>query len=363
MAYMIVETMGGIFMTKRYTSTPLVCLLVLTVAAGSAMAAKKVAPKKAPPKKAPVSTTHHETTGTEQLKGEYGELGHTYTLGKVRPWNINLKSAEYTIDPVFFGDRAVWPKEDEKLLVLHFNVHNPQKGLALMRHDMLRVTAIDSNDKNIEKENFLANEDKRQSIAQEFKPAQKMDVYTVIRVPDDAVIPKLMVTSPSDKLVIRYDLRDKIKGLPASYADPSDPTGRKALSVIPAKMGEYYPSGVFAIKLESVSYSSDPINNRKPGKGQFMVAIMSVKALTQSKPILRHDMFEFKVLDSDGGEIRFANQLLKVSSDSAIAQELDSGQEVRFRLVFAADQGVTAKTFRVAARCQGKGKAYLYTIE
>lgn len=347
-------------MIKKQISTMLVCLLVLSVAACSAVcAAKKVAPKKTPAKAA---STHHETVGTEQLKGEYGELGHTYTMGKTQPWNICLKSAEYTIEGVNFGESTVWPKQEEKLLLLHFTVHNPQKGLALMRQDVFKITAIDSNGKNRDRETYLGSEDKQQVVAQDFKPAQKMDIYAVIRVPNEAEIPKLMLTS-YDNFVIRYDLRTKIKGLSAPYADPSDPTGEKALAVIPAKMGEYYPDGVYAIKLESISYTTDPIDNNKPGDGQFIIATISVKALTKNKPILRQDMFDLKVLDSDGSDVKFTGMLVKASSDKKVAQELDFDQEVRCRLVFKADKGVTAKSFRIAANCNGKGKAYLYTLE
>jgi hypothetical protein len=341
---------------RRFSVNVLFALLVLALSIECAFAAKT------PPKK-PTSGTHHETLGTQQLKGEFGKIGDTYTLGKAHPWNICLKSAEYTIDPVNCGNRTVWPTEDEKLLLLHFTVHNPQKGLALMRHDMIGITAIDSNDKNWNKENCLASEEKHQEVAQDFKPAQKMDVYSVVRVPNAGAIPKLMLTSFSDHLVIRYDLRGKVKGLPAPYADPSDSSGATVPSVIPARMGEYYPSGVFALKLESISYTTDPVDNKKPGSGQFMIATMSVKALTDSKPLLRHDMFEFKVLDSDGSDIDYSFVLLKASSDSKIAQELDFGQEVRCRFIFKADKGVTAKSFRIAAKCQGRGKPYLYAIE
>ena len=342
---------------RRSTTNALLALLILALTMGCAFAAK-------PKPKKPKSSTHHETVGTQQLKGEYGKIGDTYTLGKTHPWNICLKSAEYTIDPVCFGDRTVWPTEDEKLLLLHFTVHNPQKSLALMRHDMINITAIDSNDKNWNKENCLASEEKHQEVAQDFKPAQKMDVYAVVRVPNAGEIPKLMLTNFFDKdSVIRYDLRGKVKGLPTAYADPSDSSGATVPSVIQAKMGEYYPSGVFALKLEGISYTTDPIDDNKPGKGQYMIATMSVKALAYSKPLLRHDMFEFKVLDSDGSDIKYSFILLKASSDSRIAQELDFGQEVRCRFIFKADKGVTAKTLKFAARCQGKGKSYLYTAE
>jgi len=341
---------------RRFTTNALLALLILALSMGCAFAAK--------PKPQKPTSTHHETVGTQQLNGEYGKIGDTYTLGKTHPWNTSLKSAEYTIDPVYFGDRTVWPTEDEKLLLLHFTVHNPQNVLALMRRDMINITAIDSNDKNWNKENCLASEEKRQEVAQDFKPAQKMNVYAVVRVPNAGEIPKLMLTNFFDKdSVIRYDLRGKVKGLPAPYADPSDSSGATVPSVIPAKMGEYYPSGVFALKLEGISYTTDPIGDSRPGNGQFMIATMSVKALTYTKSLLRHDMFEFKVLDSDGSDIKYSYILLKASSDNKISQELDFGQEVKCRFIFKADKGVTVKSFRFASACQGKGKPYLYTIE
>src|SRR5689334_6242046 len=63
--------------------------------------------------------------GTKQLPGDFGQFGTTYTIGKTRPVNFTLRSAEYTTTPFYVGNNTWVPKADEKLLVLHYTVHNP----------------------------------------------------------------------------------------------------------------------------------------------------------------------------------------------------------------------------------------------
>ena len=133
---------------KRYIaiSVLILCIFAAFVGSNDAAARKKPVAKKPVAKK--TLSTHHETTGTEQLKGEYGLIGHTYTLGKTNPWNITLKSAEYSVSIVRSGDQAICPNREQKLLILHLTMHNPQKSLALLRFDTIHFTAVDANDKN-----------------------------------------------------------------------------------------------------------------------------------------------------------------------------------------------------------------------
>ena len=65
--------------------------------------------------------------GTTQLPGDFGQLGTTYTVGKSDPVNFTLKSAEYSITPLMVGNSIWVPKADQKLLVLHYTIHNPLK--------------------------------------------------------------------------------------------------------------------------------------------------------------------------------------------------------------------------------------------
>ena len=349
---------------KRYASSFLLAMLIFALAAGSAVAVKKPPVKKVAVKKVavkkPVTTTHHETLGTQQLKGEYGQIGHTYTLGKSYPWNVTLKSAEYTVDTIRFGGRILYPARDKKFLVLHYTVHNPQKSQALMRFDTFHVTAVDANDKNWEGVGELGSEETGDRIEQQFKPAQKMDVYTAVLVPAAGEIPKIIIKA-SDNLVIRYNLLGKAKPLPEPYADTNDKTGATAFTMVPAKPGVFFPVGQYAIKLDGISYTDQAVGNyRLSNGGRFLVVNMTAKGLDTVRPVLRFDTFRVKLLDTDGTEVDWKGDLFKASSDGTIEMNLEQDQEVKFRLLFSVDKGVTPKTLAIS---QGQSRVYQFEVQ
>lgn len=323
-------------------------LLAVVLSTGCALAAtKKAPPKKAPAKKPAAQSTHHETVGTQQLKGEYGKFGDTYTLGKENPWNMRLNSAEYSADTIAVGDTIIYPKPDEKLLVLHYTIHNPQKSEALMRFDTLAITAVDAKDKNWEFRGDVGNETTKQAVGQQFKPAQKMDVYAVIAVPAEGEVPKIMFKS-IDQLVIRYDLRGKVKGLPAPYADPSDPTGATARKVTPAEFGVFYPLGQLALKIEGTSFSDTAIGEMEIEEGGCLFIIAATaKNLDKAPTLLRFDSFNVKLKDVDGTEIQSRQDTYRASSDKAFGGDLEPGQELKFRLIMSIEKGIEPKTATV----------------
>lgn len=336
---------------KRYGFLIPLAIVLMT---GYSSAATKPAKKQAP------ATTHHETVGTEQLKGEYGLMEHTYTLGKTRPWNICLKSAEYSAEAIRCGDQTVCPKRDQKLLVLHLTVHNPQKDLALMRFDTIRFTAVDANDKNWESVKIINSEATKEKIDQRFKPAQKMDIYTAIIVPAAGEIPKLMLTG-SDNTVIRYDLRGKVKALPMPFADPSDKSGASALADVPAEMGVSYPLAPVAVSVDSISYADGPVDGKNaPTGGRFLIATLTVKYIATFNGTLRFDSFQVKGVDSDGLDIKWGGNLLAASSDRHIDVRVEPGQEIKCRAYFPLGKDVTPKSIVITG--QQNGRSYRYDV-
>ncbi len=334
-------------------------LLLITLATLSTCLA--AATKKAPAKK-PASTTHHETVGTQQLKGGFGLIGHTYTLGKAEPWNIRLNSADYSVDIMPIGDRTIYPKANEKLLVLHYTVHNPNKQEALMRYDAFRFTAVDAKDKNWEYAGDISSEKTKARVDQNMKPAQKMDLYTVIAVPAAGEIPKLMLIS-TDELVIRYDLRGKVKGLKAPYADPNDKTGATALETVQAKFGEYYPMVQFLIKVEGTGLSDQAIGEVEPDEGgRLFIVAATAKNVDVEPALLRYDTFEVQIRDTDGAEVDASvTEVLRASSDKPLSTEVEPGQEIKFRMVFRVESGIEPKTLTVKG--EEEGRAFKYELK
>lgn len=291
--------------------------------------------------KQPPSTTHHETVGTQQLKGEYGAIGHTYTLGKVNPWNIKLNSAEYTVETLAVGDTIVFPDVEEKLLVLHYTVHNPQKREALMRFDTFQITAVDANSKNWEFRGDIGNEEGNGKVNQTLKPGQKLNVYAILKVPAAGEIPKVIFKS-SDYLVIRYDLRGKAKGLQPPYADESDASGATALAVVPSQLGAWCPTGALSIRIDETSLTDQSIGDVKVNKGGALFVIRATVKNLNKRPLpLRHDSFIIKLKDSDGADISYRGVvLLRATSDTALSTSLDPGQELAYRMVLKMEQNL-----------------------
>lgn len=325
-------------------------LVILTAALATSLVA---ATKKAPPKKP--ASTHHETVGTTQLKGEWGQIGHTYTLGKQNPWNITLNSVEYSVDTLRVDNALIFPNVEEKLLVLHYTIHNPQKRETLMRGDTFHITAVDANDKNWEFRGDIGDEATKGSGSQRLKPGQKLKVYAIIKVPAAGEIPKVIFKS-SDNLVIRYDLRGKAKGLQPPYADPADSTGATALAVVPAELGQWYPTGVFAIKVEETSVSEQSIGDAKVDKGGLLfVTKATVKNLNKAALPLRHDSFVVRLKDSDGADLNYrAHLTLRASSDTTLSTRIDPGQELTYRLVTKLTSNIPPAKLTLSGAANGR---------
>jgi len=333
--------------------------LVIVSAVASSSAATKPKPKPKPPAKKPAQTKPHYVQGTAQLPGEWGEFGITYTLGKTDPWNITVNSAEYTIEPVLIGDQLCVPKADQKLLVVHFNMHNPQKGEALLRYDTLSMTAVDSKDQNWEYVRDIGAEKTKEHVDLMLKPAQKLDVYTAILVPAAGVVPKLIVKS-SDETVIRYDLRGKAKGMSAPFADPNDKTGATALERIPAQMGTYYPLGCCDFKLESASFSDKPIGDQELEEGaRNIVFICSAKNRSKEEIVLRYDTFNCTLSDADGAGVDWNQRMYSASRDADLDTNLKPSQEIKFRYACPVPQDVKLKSFAIQ---EEEGHTFVYDL-
>lgn len=329
----------------------------------SAATTKKPVPKK-PTAKAPAkpSTNNKATAGTTQLKGSTPKFGETWTLGKTYPWNFKLNSAEYSVEQLKIGDTIYFPPAGQKLLVLHFTVHNPQPREALMRFDTFNWTVVDAKDTNWEGISELGSEKTRERVEMEMKPAQKMDLYTAVLVPAKAEMPKLIVKG-SDDLVLRYDLRGKVKGMPGPFADPKDKTGATALDRVPAQKGTYYPLGQFDVKLDGVSTSDKKIINEEELEegNSWVIVSMTAKNDSAEPKLLRFDTFEPKLLDQDGAEIEWNGNMLSGTRDKDIETSPEPGQELKFRYYFQIPSDVQLQSLTI--REGGDGRTYVYDAE
>lgn len=331
---------AGLALQIGYVSAP-----ALAAPKGAAAAPpKKATAAKAPAGGGPV------VLGTNQLPGDFGKLGQTYTIGTSEPLNFTLKSAAYSIAPVSIGQNTWVPKADEKLLVLHYTVHNPLSREQTYSASSLRFTAVDTQDTNHDSLPCVAREGERDPLVIALKPAQKLDVTTAILVPGTGVVPKLIVEREQGVPVIRYDLRGKVAPLPAAVA--ADPEGATALPEIPAQAGTFYAMGVFDVRLDSVGEVNGPLLRRAPEAGKrYVTATFTFRNRSNRSERYYWPDFRAELRDSDGEKAPDMQALVKATRDEADSGDLLPGEETRIRFFFPLPIGVAARTLKL-----GEGK-------
>lgn len=335
-------------------------------AVAPAYAAKPAPTKKPPvkpaPAKKPAAPTGPIVLGTKQLPGDFGKFGATYTIGTYSPLNFTLRSAEYRVDRFVVGANS-WGKEaDEKLLVLHYTVHNPTKNDLSYYWAGLDFTAVDSQDVNRKfvQAAIRDGDAKRAPLNVTLKPAQKLDVVTAIVLPAEGVAPKLIVQRETGAAVIRYDLRGKVKALPAPFADPADETGATALQRVPALAGTYYPLGVFDVALETTGFTTDALSGQAPENGKrYFAATFKIKNPTNLPASYYWATFEATLKDADGETVKYNQTLLKASRDEKVNATLEPGDEARVRMFFELPDDLGAKSLWIR---EGQSRTLMFDV-
>ncbi len=290
--------------------------------------------------------------GTTQLAGDVGVIGKTFTLGKGSDAiNFTLTGAEFSAARVTIGEDVYLPKANEKLLILRYTVHNPQKEDLRYFYRTLQFTVVDAKNVNHANENYVGRDGTTNRLDITLKPAQKVGAYAVIAVPATGPVPKLIVNVEDDKQVLRYDLRGKVKALAAPIADPSDALKVTALQAVPMKVGVYGPLGYFNLKLDSVALSTAPINGRELEKGERnLVAVFTARngaaKTAEARPIFSRT-FLFTLRDVDGEVTEYDDGPLKVSRDESASSTLKPGEETRFRVYFRLPANVKGQSISV----------------
>lgn len=302
------------------------------------------------------------SAGTSQLPGDAGELGKVYSMRKGDPLFFSLVRAEFTVGPVLVGERLFTARADEKLLVLHFTVQNPNKADRRVRWDSLRLMAVDALEVNHRVDAQWGDEQTKQDVNLLLKPAQKLAMYTVVTLPAKGEVPKLMVQSnvDNDGPVLRYDLRGKVTPLPATFADPADPTGATAREQIPAETGTAYPLSQFNVTVEKFEYVTTALETRAPNAGErFLVATLAVTANTPRPELLRGDSFRLALTSTDGELLRYEGMLL-ASAGRRFQGTVKQGEDTRVRLYFTIPKDATPKTLTI--RREDAGRAFVYDV-
>jgi len=301
--------------------------------------------------------------GTAQLPGDEGKIGQVYALRKSDPLDFRLNSAEFTVSQVRIGEETYAPKANEKLLVLHYSVQNPQKEERIVRFDSLRFTVVDAMNVNHEGIGEWGDAQSGSALNLSLKPAQRVEAYTIVVVPAKGPIPKLMVMPPdeNDGPVVRYDLRGKVTPLQPPVADPTDPTGATALETVPAQLNTPCSCSNFDVTVEKTEYITTALDGDPPGEGErYFVVTLLAKNKAGADAILRFDTFKGTLADADGQEFRQCDTLIGGTSNRAFDQGIKPNAEARVRIYFTVPKDVNAKTLSLR---EGESRTYEFGVQ
>ena len=338
------------------------CMLqsCIAITCSSLVLSSMAAPKK-PVVKTAKPTPTRGVKGTVQLAGDNARIGTTYTLGQgYDAINFTLVSAEYQPSRILLADTILPAKADEKFLVLHFTLHNPNNRDFVANWATLRYTAIDSKDVNhVLSGNgsvLLVKEGTFESIKISLKPAQKIAAWTAIRIPADVSIPKLIIQRGDSIPVLRiYFQKGDIKAVQPPFADPNDDKGCVAVKEIQGDSGAFYPSKTFDLKLDSTEYASKKIGVTPLRAGmKFFIATLTAKNGTMKPQRLFGFTFQTAVKTDDGERTRMlANTILKGKQDDRADMQLQPGEEYTFRILVPVPTNTNVQEFRI-----GEGEGY-----
>jgi hypothetical protein len=294
-----------------------------------------------------------QTKGTQQMAGGQGAFGTTYTLtdGDWGPINFTIKSVEYSVARVCMSPTEMYaPKANEKLIVIHYRIKNPNSSDFYYSGRSLFQT-VDTNNTTLDDCADSRRESETQPISISIKPGQGIDdLVTYAVVTGKGAIPKLILKlgkpGSSDR-VTRFALGtgpNIVAPIPAPYADPADPSGATALTNIKASIGTTYVAGYFDTSLDSAVLAPGPFGDTAADDGKrFLVAKITVtnKSLGQ---IYVGDIFAGTVITSDDDKIT-DHVVLKAKRDEAWeGRQIDPGESVSLRLLYQVPSVATIKT-------------------
>ncbi|MDX1933290.1 MAG: hypothetical protein SFU56_11840 [Capsulimonadales bacterium] len=317
----------------------LILLLAGVILSGPAVAQTKKTTAKPP---ARPTAGQPYVLGTKQLPGEFGKIGQEYTIGVNNPINITLRSAAYLVDRVFLdtigeGKITWFPAAGKKFLRLDLIIKNsdPRQretgaGLAF--------TVVDANDEN-RQSHLVLNARNGAEMRTGLKPGQAVEVFTLLEVPSEGEVPKLIVQREDGAAVVRYDLRGKAAPLPNWAGE-----GANARDRIDGVRDALHPAHHFDIGLRGLEWSKEVPDGDPPVEGErVLIAHLTFRAATGGVG-LNFATFLTTVKTADGEEIvRDApggtGGFLTEKRNDSYAATPEKGEIIRTRVFFRLKEG------------------------
>ncbi|RYG48364.1 hypothetical protein EON79_04690 [bacterium] len=274
--------------------------------------------------------------GQVQMAGDNGKMGTTYSLGdKGGELNFTLDTAEFVLRAPMVDDTIV-AKKGEKILLLTFTVANPQKADQKLNYTSLKFTAVAPDDKNSEFDGYFYHPDRKTRFDTSLKPAQKVKVTIPFPIHGIGPVNKLIVKRGGGK-VLRYDLREKVEPLAGPFAKD----GTNALEKADSEAKRVFALGKADVAVYAVETFDEGLGDYKPSGGQQIVGITVTVQNPGLQPFkMTWNTFRPTLLDENGEACEWTQDLLGMSSNRTVDQEIAPDGQIRARYVFRVAKGV-----------------------
>jgi len=336
---------------KNVTSVLAISLALATV--GFAQTAK---PK-------PKPTQERIVKGTTQMAGDNGKLNVAYTIGKTDSVNITVTNVRYSVVREIVGKDVIAPAKDEKLLVIDFIAHNPNPTALSFSGAMLKFTGVDQESVNRLYTGNFTRAKTGEVFYADLKPAQKVELRTIIVVPAAGTVPKLILEHRTGGPVLRYDLKPCLKPLDPMFADPKDDTGMSAVDTFTIEPNTYFPMAHLDIKYVAGSVEKHGTRfgpNTVPGGKTYVTAKMMLKG---AHPVNANLRFQAEFVDEDGEKYPVV-KIAQVSSEDHVSRQLELDAEYAVRFVANMPEKAKLKTLRVTDIALGRpARTYIFNLD
>lgn len=295
--------------------------------------------------------------GTTQLPGDNGKLDQAYTMGNEAKLNIVLTGVRYTKTRWTHGNDNLTADRDHKLMILSFQIQNPNKEITMFTGSSLKFTAIDQEGENHEGVASAIQKSNAKELSIDLKPAQRIDCETAILVPAKGVVPKLMVAHARGGAVLRYDLHDVIKPLEKPYSE----NGSDAAPIFAGEKDTYYSLLDSDVKYASTAFKERQLgsNTCDPEKQIYMLSRMTFRMQTPVKGFMR---FEGEAVDENGDKYPSVS-IRKAGTEDHMASYAESGEETNGRMAFVIPKGLKIAKMRIWETTRGKSSAIEFPVD
>ena len=301
--------------------------------------------------------------GTTQMAGDNGKLNVTYTIGKTDSINVTLTNVRYSVVREVVGSEVVAPSKDEKLLVIDFIAHNPNPKALPFDAASLKFIGVDQESVNRLYDGYFTRANTGELFNTDLKPAQKVELRTVIVVPANGTVPKLILEHRSGGPVLRYDLKSYLKPLPSGFADAKDETGMTAAETWTFAADAYAPLSQVDMKFVPGSFTAHGTRfgpNTCPAGKTFVSVKVTLKGQHPQPAAIR---FQGELIDENGEKYPIL-KIAQISTEDGVSRRLEMGEEYTVRFVTIMPEKIKLKTLKVLDIPLGRpSRTYVFPLD